>query len=421
MKKVKIGLIGLGTVGTGVFKCLKDNKDVEIVQIAVKNINKTRNIDGLNNSIITTDVLAVATNPDIDILVEVIGGVNPAMDIIKTAILNGKHVVTANKELLAKHGAELFELAKQNNKVILYEAAIGGGIPIVMPIKTTLVGNKINKIMAIVNGTTNYILTKMDEEHADYAETLKEAQKLGYAETDPTGDVEGLDAKYKITTLSTIAFGEKISLDKVYTEGITKIQADDMIYANEFGYKIKLIALAQKTEDDKADVRVHPMLINKNHPLASINGVTNAVMVSGHPVGEVMLSGPGAGEFPTASSVIGDILTLVSEINQNPLPIMQCNHDKNADMIDISRTINKYYLSINTKNTFGVIEALGRIFAQNKVSISMILQRGLQNDNTANIVVITEECIEQNIQNAILQLNREECINKINSLIRVMG
>ena len=330
-------------------------------------------------------------------------------------------MVTANKELLAKHGTELFELAKTNNKVILYEAAIGGGIPIVMPLKTTLVGNKINKIMAIVNGTTNYILTKMDEEHANYDDTLRDAQRLGYAETDPTGDVEGLDAKYKITTLSTIAFGEKIELDRVYTEGITKIQADDMVYANEFGYKIKLIALAQKTSDGKADVRVHPMLINKNHPLAGINGVTNAVMLSGHPVGEVMLSGPGAGEFPTASSVIGDILTLVSEINQNPLPIMQCNHEKVAQMTDISETTNKYYISINTKNNFGVIESLGRIFAHNKVSISMILQRGLQSDNTANIVVITEECLEQNIQNAIFELNKENCINKINSLIRVMG
>lgn len=421
MRKIKIGLIGLGTVGSGVYKSLKDNKDVEIIQIAVKNINKDRNIDGLDKSIMTDDVFAVAKNPDVDILVEVIGGINPALDIIKTAIENGKHIVTANKELLAKHGAELFELAKNNNKVILYEAAIGGGIPIVMPLKTTLAGNKINKIMAILNGTTNYILTKMDSEHADYNSTLLEAQKLGYAETDPTGDVEGYDAKYKITTLSTIAFGEKISVDKVYTEGITKILPEDMINANEFGYKIKLIALAQQTENNKADVRVHPMLINKNHPLASINGVTNGVMISGHPVGEVMLSGPGAGEFPTASSVIGDILTLASEINQNPLPIMQCHHHENADMVDISETVNKYYISINTKNNFGVIEALGRIFAKNEISISMILQRGLQHNNTANIVVITEECIEKNMKNAISDLNNEDCINKITSLIRVIG
>lgn len=419
MKKTKIGLIGLGTVGSGVFKCLKDRDDVEIIQIAVKNKNKKRNIEGLDETIITDDVFAVANNPEIDIVIEVIGGINPAYEVIKTALNNGKHVVTANKELLAKHGAELFELANSTKKVILYEAAIGGGIPIVMPLKTTLCGNKINKIMAILNGTTNYILTKMDTERANYEETLKEAQRLGYAETDPTGDVEGLDAKYKITTLSTIAFGEKVTLEKVYSEGITKIQADDMINADEFGYKIKLIALGQRIED-KIDVRVHPMLINKNHPLANINNVTNGVMISGFPVGDVMLSGPGAGEFPTASSVIGDVLTLVSEINENPLPIMQCCHDKFADMLDISETSNKYYISINAKNNFGVIESLGRIFAQNKISISMLLQKGLQSDNTANIIVITEECPEKDMQNAIFTLKSEDCVKRINSLIRVM-
>jgi len=418
MKKVKLGLVGLGTVGKGVYKCLLNRDDVEIIQIAVRDLSKQR--EGIDKSILTDDALSVAKNPEVDILVEVMGGVKLAYDVIKTAIAEGKHIVSANKDLLAKHGAELFELAKKHNRVILYEAAIGGGIPIVMPMKTTLAGNDINKVMAIVNGTTNFILTKMDEENADYEATLKEAQRLGYAEADPSGDVEGMDAKYKITTLSTVAFRKKVPLEKVYTEGITKIKADDMKNANEFGYKIKLIALAKKNDDGRIDVRVHPMLIEKSHPLASINGVTNGVMISGHPVGEVMLSGPGAGEFPTASSVIGDILTLASEIEQNPLPIAQCEHSEIADMIDISETINKYYLSINTKNDFGVIECLGRIFAQNKISISMLLQRGLQTDNTANIVVITESCKEKNMQNAILNFNSEKCINKVNSLIRVM-
>ncbi|MBR1754737.1 homoserine dehydrogenase [bacterium] len=418
MTKIKIGLIGLGTVGSGVFKCLVNNPKAEIVQIAVKDIEKPRNIDGLDKTKLTTDVMSVAQNPDIDILIEVIGGVNPAFDIIKTALESGKHVVTANKELLAKHGSELFELAKNKNRLILYEAAIGGGIPIVMPIKTTLCGNKINKITAILNGTTNYILTKMDTENASYEETLKEAQKLGYAETDPTGDVEGLDAKYKITTLSTISFKEKIDLDKVYAEGITKIQAEDMKNANEFGYKIKLIALAQRV-GEKIDVRVHPMLISKKHPLANINDVTNGVMISGHPVGDVMLSGPGAGEFPTASSVIGDVLSLVEEFDGNPLPIMQCHHEKIAQMLDISETKNKYYISINAKNNFGVIESLGRIFAHNEISISIILQKGLQSDNTANVVVITEECFENNMQSAICELEKEDCVKRINSLIRV--
>ena len=304
-KKIKIGLIGLGTVGSGVFKTLQNFKNVEVVKIAVHNKNKKRNIEGLDESIMTDDAYEVVNNPEIQIVAELVGGINPAFDLIKTAIENGKHIVTANKELLAKHGEELFNFAEENNKVVLYEAAIAGGIPLIMPIKTILAGNKITKIKAILNGTTNYILTKMDVQGASYTDVLKEAQELGYAEADPTGDVEGFDAAYKITTLATIAFGKRIKIENVYREGITKISPDDMKAANEMGYKIKLIASAELNEDSKADVRVHPMLVPKTKTLAHIDYVTNAVSLSGHPVGDVTLSGPGAGEFPTASSVVG--------------------------------------------------------------------------------------------------------------------
>ena len=215
MAKFKVGLIGLGTVGTGVYKTLQNFNDVEIVKIAVKNINKKRDIENFDESLMTTDPYEIVNNPDIDILVEVIGGVNPAWDIISKAIENGKHIVTANKKLLAKKGEELFNLAEKHNKVVLYEAAIAGGIPLIMPIKTIMAGNKITQIKAILNGTTNYILTKMDTDGASYADVLKEAQELGYAETDPTGDVEGFDAAYKITTLSTIAFGKRVKLNNV--------------------------------------------------------------------------------------------------------------------------------------------------------------------------------------------------------------
>lgn len=422
MNKIKVGIIGLGTVGTGVLKTLSDFDQIEVTKVAVKNLNKPRNITHLGNIELTDNPYEIVNDSDIKIVIEVIGGIEPAYDLIKTAIKNGKHVVTANKELLAKHGEELMNFAKEHNKVVLYEAAIAGGIPIIMPIKTILAGNKITKIAAILNGTTNYILTKMDVDGASYETVLKEAQELGYAEADPTGDVEGFDAAYKIATLSTIAFNKRIDVKKIYREGISSIKANDMIYANEFGYKIKLIALAQIDEQGNADVRVHPMLVKKTKSLAHIDYVTNAIMIEGHPVGEIMFSGPGAGEFPTASSVVGDVLAIATEIatTNYPLPMMRCQHGESAHMIDISETSNKYYLSINAKNNVGVIASLGRIFAENQISVSSILQKGLRYDNTANIVVITETCLEKNLQNAIKMLESDSCINTINNVIRVM-
>lgn len=419
-KQVKIGLIGLGTVGSGVFKTLQNSDVVEITKIAVKNINKPRNIEGLDTSILTDNPYDVV-NSDVDIVAELIGGIEPAYDLIKTAIANGKHIVTANKELLAKHGEELFSFAEEHNKVILYEAAIAGGIPIIMPIKTILAGNKINRVEAILNGTTNYILTKMDIDGASYEDVLKEAQALGYAEADPTGDVEGFDAAYKITTLATLAFRQRIKLENVYREGITKVRAEDMKAANDLGYKIKLIASAYLDKDNRADVRVHPMLVSKKSTLAHIDYVTNAVSLEGHPVGSVTLSGPGAGEFPTASSVVGDILAIASELGKNDyiLPMMRCNHHNTAETIDMLDTENKYYLSLNAKNKLGVIGNIGKICEDNGISLASIVQRGLRENNTADITVITELCKEKDMQKTISQFKTSEYINNVNSLIRV--
>lgn len=420
-KKIKIGLIGLGTVGSGVFKTLQNFKNVEVVKIAVHNKNKKRNIEGLDESIITDNAYEVVNNPEIQIVAELVGGINPAFDLIKTAIKNGKHIVTANKELLAKHGEELFNFAEENNKVVLYEAAIAGGIPLIMPIKTILAGNKITKIKAILNGTTNYILTKMDVQGASYTDVLKEAQELGYAEADPTGDVEGFDAAYKITTLATIAFGKRIKIENVYREGITKISPDDMKAANEMGYKIKLIASAELNEDSKADVRVHPMLVPKTKTLAHINYVTNAVSLSGHPVGDVTLSGPGAGEFPTASSVVGDILAIASEIDKTDylLPMMRCNHHENAVMTPIEDTRNKYYISITAHNRLGVIGRIGKACEDHNISLASIVQKEVAGDNAAKITVITEICKEKDMQNVINIFNNDPAIASVNSLIRV--
>ncbi len=418
-KKIKVGLIGLGTVGSGVFKTLKNFDDIEVTKIAVRNINKKRDIDGLDNSIVTDDAYSVVNDPEIDIVAELIGGLEPAFDLIVTAIKNGKHIVTANKELLAKRGQELFKISEQYNKVILYEAAIAGGIPIIMPVKTILAGNKINHIEAIVNGTTNYILTKMDVQGASYEDVLKEAQQLGYAEADPTGDVEGFDAAYKIATLASITFQKRIDINKVYREGITKIRANDMEAANDLGYKIKLIASANMYDNGDIDVRVHPMLVSKKSTLAHIDYVTNAVMLKGHPVGSITLSGPGAGEFPTASSVVGDILAVAAELGKSEyiLPMMRCKHSEDANMIDIADTTNKYYISINAKNNKGVIGKIGTICADNDISLESIVQRCVSDDNTANITVITELVKEKNMQRAIKLFEQDG--NKVNSLIRV--
>ena len=414
--KLKIGLIGLGTVGCGVVKTLCAFPQIEIVKAAVRNLNKKRDVEV---RCITDDPFEIVNDPEIDVVVEVAGGVNPAFDLLKTAIKNKKHIVTANKELLAKHGAELFDLANEYNVAILYEAAVAGGIPIIMPIKTTLKGNKFKKVAGILNGTTNYILTQMEEKGISYQECLKEAQELGYAEADPTGDVEGFDTMYKIATLANITFNKRIDVTKIHREGITNISAQDIKFADELGYKIKLIALAQDN-DGQIDVRVHPMLVSKSRVISGINNALNAVLLEGFPVGQVMFTGPGAGEFPTASSVVGDILAIDAEFGkcETILPLTRCHHREMAVQTDILDTKNSYYISITAPNAMGVIGVIGTACGENKINISSVLQKGTQKDGTAQIIVITEECSERDIQNAIEELKKQSI--KINNLIRVM-
>lgn len=423
MSKIKIGLIGLGTVGGGVFKVLKNFPDVEITKIAVKNIDKPRNIDGLNRTMLTTDAYEIVNNPEITVVAELVGGVHPAYELIKKAIENGKHVVTANKELLAKHGEELFNYAEQHNVVILYEAAIAGGIPLIMPIKTILAGNKITKIEAILNGTTNYILTNMDENQASYETVLKEAQKLGYAEADPTGDVEGFDSAYKLTTLATITFNNRVKLENVYREGITKIKAEDIKYANELGYKIKLVAYAHIDENNNADVRVHPMFVSKEETLAHINYVKNAVTLTGSPVGKITLSGAGAGEMPTASSVIGDILAIEREYGTTDyiLPMMRCKHEHNtvANVIPIEETENKYYLRLIANDKVGGIADITEHFAEKKISIESILMKEIKENNTAEIVIVTDKCKEKLITELKGDFAKHSCVRELASMIRI--
>lgn len=415
--KLKIGIIGLGTVGSGVVKTLKNFENVEIVSAAVRNLNKKRDVEVQN---LTDDPFKIVNDPKIDVIVEVAGGCSPAYELITAAIKNKKHIVTANKELLAKFGDKIFDLANENNVSVLYEAAVAGGIPIIGPIKTTLRGNLFTKVAGILNGTTNYILTKMEEKNISYQECLKDAQALGYAEADPTGDVEGYDAMYKIATLANITFHRRIDVNKIYREGITKISADDIKFADEFGYKIKLIGLAQKYNDEKLDIRVHPMLVPKTNMISGINNAMNAVLLEGFPVDKVMFTGPGAGEFPTASSVVGDILSIAGECGHTDtvLPLHRCNHKEEADIVDIKHTKNKYYISITAPNSKGTIGIVGTVCGNNNINLSSILQKGIKEDNTAQIIVITEESAELDIQNAITELNKHNII--INNLIRVM-
>lgn len=419
--KIAVGLLGLGTVGSGVVKVLKKFNNIEIKKIAVRNLDKARNIEGLEEEILTNKSEIIVNDPDIKIVVEVIGGINPALELVTTAIKNGKHIVTANKELIAKHGKTLFELAKENNVVILYEAAIAGGIPIVMPIVQSLAGNKISKVAGILNGTTNYILTKMEEEGHSFEQVLKEAQDLGYAEADPTGDVQGYDAAYKIAILASIAFNKRININEIYKSGIDHISPEDIKHANEFGYKIKLIATAQDC-GETLDVRVHPMLVPKKHPLASINDVLNAVVVEGDAVGRVMFSGPGAGEFPTASSVAGDVLSIAHELKKTgfPLPMMRCKHNSEAKVLDIKETENKYYINVQASNIPGVIGDLGTICGKHGINLHSIIQQGLVEEDAASIVLLTETASEKSVQAAVKEISERSTVQAIKNLIRVM-
>lgn len=417
---VNIGLLGLGTVGGGVFKVLKDRKDVEIIKIAVKDKETAQEIEGLDRSLLTEDAKIIVTNPDIDVVIEVIGGTGAAYEFIKIALENGKHVVTANKELIAKKGDELFEIAKANNVLLLFEAAVGGGIPIIMPMKMSLSANKFEKIAGILNGTTNYILTKMDVENADYEAVLKEAQELGYAEADPSGDVLGFDAAYKIAILASIGFKKKIDQEQIYREGINELSPIEFKYADDFGYKIKLIALAQAV-GEKLDVRVHPMLVSTEHPLAHINNVTNSIVIKAQPVNQVMFTGPGAGELPTASSVCADVLAIVSEIQTTNklLPQMRCENTQKAEIIPIEETTNKYFIRIDADDTPGVIGSIGNICSKYGINLNYIVQKEI-NEGLATIVIMTGFTKEKDVHTALDDIAKLSSIKEVHKTIRVM-
>lgn len=428
----KIGLLGLGTVGTGTAEILLHPEgrhhllqEIEIQKVGVKSIDKPRQIE-LPPEKITTDLESIVTDPEIDIVVELLGGLEPARSLILQAIDRGKHVVTANKAVIARYGAEIYTAANEAGVYVLLEAAVGGGIPIIKPLKQSLGVNRISRVIGIVNGTTNYILTQMTLEGADFAEVLQQAQQLGYAEADPTADVDGLDAADKIAILTSLAFGGRVKREDVYCEGIRQVSAADINYAEKLGFTIKLLAIGQKISDEPEEIqiRVHPTLVPKNHPLASINGVYNAILVEGEPLGQVMFYGPGAGAGPTASAVVSDILNIVGILKssgktKNLDPVLSCSHQHYCTVKPIDSLVTRFYARFLCRDIPGVIGHLGTCFGDNNVSLESVVQIGFQND-LAEIVVVTHDVREGNFREALEEMRHLEAIESIPSILRVL-
>ena len=424
MRKCKIGIVGFGTVGKGIYKILTSEldshpilKEIEIVKIAVKNINKKRGIT-LENHLLTDDPNKLINDPSVDVIIEVIGGITIAKDIILKSLNAGKSVVTANKAVIARYGNEIYAAAARNNAYLLSEASVCGGIPVIEPLKRSLKSNHIKKMVGIINGTTNFILSKMTNEKADYKETLKLAQEFGYAEFDPTADVEGHDAADKISILSELAFGGEIDRGSIITDGISRIDLKDIEYANKLGFEIKLLAFSERYNNNNnnsslpLNIWVGPSLIPISHPLATVDGVNNALLIEADPLGKIMLYGPGAGSGPTAASVVSDILSIHATLSKNNVsidPLLSFNFWRKCHIIDSSEITKKNYLRIICLDSPGVIGKIGDIFGKNHVSIESIVQLDASGDK-AEIVVITHE-----VNNGKFEKSKDE----INSLLEV--
>ncbi len=422
-KKIKVALLGVGTVGTGVYKLIQRRADVmvrtigaqmEVSKILVHNLNKQR--EGIDASLLTDNWQEIVNDPEIQIIVEVMGGIEPARTMILEALHAGKHVVTANKDLLAAHGKELLDAAEEKHCDLLFEAAVAGGIPIIRPLKQCLAGNEIDEVIGIVNGTTNYILTKMFEENMSFEEALAKATELGYAEADPTADVEGLDAGRKVAIMASIAFHSRVVFDDVHTEGITKITSDDIAYAKEFDSVIKLLGVAHNTEGG-IEVGVYPMLLNKEHPLASVRDSFNAVFVHGDAVDDAMFYGRGAGELPTASAVMGDIIDVARNIEYGCNGRISCTCYRETPIKKFDEIENKFFLRMQVKNQPGVLASIATVFGNHGVSIARVVQKHIKGDQ-AELVIVTDKVREDYLKNALEQLRDSENIFEISSAIR---
>ncbi|MDP2904267.1 MAG: homoserine dehydrogenase [Methylovulum sp.] len=430
MKPIKVGVLGLGTVGGGTVNVLKRNaaeiarragREIIITRASAKDLTKQRLCD-TQGIVLTGDPLDIINDPEIDIVLELIGGAGAVKDMVLTAIANGKHVVTANKSLIALHGNEIFAKASEKGVIVAFEAAVAGGIPIIKAIREGLSGNQIQWLAGIINGTGNFILTEMRDKGRDFDDVLAEAQALGYAEADPTFDVEGIDAAHKLTILASIAFGIPLQFDKVYTEGITKITRTDVEYAEQLGYRIKHLGIARQTPEG-IELRVHPTLIPERRLIANVNGVMNAVLVKGDAVGATLYYGAGAGAEPTASAVVADVIDVVRALTSDPenrVPHLAFQADSLADIPILSsdRFKTAYYLRLNAEDKPGVLADVTRILAAHNISIEAIIQKEPSKGETAvPIIMLTQITLEQEMNAAIADIEALQSVTgKINRI-----
>ncbi len=424
--EVRVGIIGFGIVGGGVYQVLTRNSGAVIQRIGVPvRVARVADIDWererqveVPQELRTTDAAEIYAADDIDIVVETIGGIQPALQFVLAAIENGKSVVTSNKELIAKHGAEILDAAAARGVDVEFEGAVGGTIPIIRVLKESLEANEIQEVTGILNGTTNYILTRMTEEGSSFEEVLADAQRLGYAEADPTNDIEGIDARYKIAILAAIAFGRRVNVDDIYTEGIRDISPTDIDYATEMGYVIKLLAIARR-DTDALDVRVHPALVPMSHPLAQVNGVFNAVWVVGDACDQVMLYGRGAGALPTGSAVAGDVLDCARNIIAGTRSRVPCTCEGSATIMPIDEVRARTYVRMRVKDRPGVLGSIATIFGQEDVSIASVVQRDSMGD-LAEIVWIMHEGEQRNLRSALGAISQLGIVDEICSILRVV-
>ncbi len=421
---IKAALLGAGTVGGGVYEILMRQKEempkklgafVEIAKILVRDKGKKR--EGLDSDLLTEDWKEILEDPKIQIVIELMGGIEPARTYILEALQAGKHVVTANKDLLADYGRELLDTAQEHGCDLMFEAAVAGGIPIIRPLKQCLAANYITEVMGIVNGTTNYILTRMTQDKMEFSDALALASKLGYAEADPTADVEGYDAGRKVAIMASIAFNSRVTFADVFTEGITKITAADIAYADELNMVIKLLGVARNVGDG-IEAGVYPMLIPKDHPLASVQDAFNAIFIHGDAVDDAMFLGRGAGRFPTASAVAGDIFEIARNIQAKSTGRIGCTCYKNLPVKPADETSHRYFLRLQVEDRPGVLAGIASVFGNNNVSIAQVIQKNKRGE-LAELAVITEQVLERHFKDSLLVLGEMSMIKEVSTILRV--
>ncbi|QDS35090.1 homoserine dehydrogenase [Brevibacillus brevis] len=427
-QSIKLGLMGFGTVGTGVVRIIQAHQEdlqkqtglnIEVSRILVQDAEKSRNIASMESTL-TTDPASLLDDPEIEVIVEVIGGIHPAKEYILGALERGKHVVTANKDLMALHGAEILEKAQEKGCDVFYEASVAGGIPILRALVEGFSSDRIAKMMGIVNGTTNYIMTKMSQEGAEYSEVLKEAQALGYAEQDPTSDVEGFDAARKMAILATLGFRVPMKLEDVDVKGISSVSKEDIAYGKQLGYEIKLLGLARRDEE-AIEVSVQPTLVPKSHPLASVNGVFNAVYVHGEAVGETMFYGPGAGELPTATAVVSDLVTVVKNRKLGVNGRGMVAPYKEKVLKEDSEKFSKYFLRIVVADKRGVLAQITQLLADKNISLEQVIQQPFKNGREAEIIMITHLSSKSDMDAVLAYMEQMDIVSTVQSCYRVEG